>query len=82
MERYYFYIAKCADGTLYSGQTHNIEKREWEHNNSGGAHYTSSRRPVKIVYSEEFASRGMAMRREAEVKKFTRKRKMKLISGK
>lgn len=79
MKKYYFYIAKCADGTLYSGQTNDLPKRLEKHNSGKGAKYTAYRKPIKIVYSEEFSTRGAAMKREAEVKKLSRKEKLKLV---
>ncbi|PIV86597.1 MAG: endonuclease, partial [Candidatus Moranbacteria bacterium CG17_big_fil_post_rev_8_21_14_2_50_41_107] len=52
---YYLYILKCADGTLYTGITTNLERRKEEHNSSSlGAKYTRGRRPVKLVFSETF----------------------------
>ena len=82
MKKYYFYIAKCADSTLYSGQTNDLAERLEEHNSGKGAKYTASRKPIKIVYSEEFSTRGEAMQREAEVKKLSRKKKLKLVRRK
>ena len=66
----YVYILECADKTLYTGCTVNIEKRIWEHNNSrAGARYTRGRRPVKLIYVEICSSPSNALRREAEIKK-------------
>lgn len=77
---YHVYILQCADSTLYIGSTINVEKRLKEHNTSKrGAKYTSTRRPVKLVYSEVYETITEAMRREYEMKKWTRKRKLTLI---
>ena len=74
----YTYILKCADGTLYTGWTNDIEKRLKAHNAGKGAKYTKGRRPVQLVYSEEFETREEAMKREYEIKQMTRKEKEEL----
>ena len=78
---YYFYILRCADNSLYSGITNNLEKRIREHNlvNSKGAKYTRAKRPVKLVYSEKYRSKKTAMKREIEVKRLTKAEKEKLV---
>lgn len=75
----YTYILKCADGTLYTGWTNDIEKRLKAHNAGKGAKYTKGRRPVQLVYSEEFETREEAMKREYEIKQMTRKRKRSIV---
>ena len=79
---FYTYILECADGTLYCGYTDDIKKREAVHNSGKGAKYTRSRLPVRVVYSECFATKAEAMRREHEIKKLSRKDKLMLIGGK
>ena len=77
---YYLYILKCADKTLYTGITTNLERRLSEHNGSKlGARYTSARRPVKIVYSRKFKSRSTASKEEARIKKLKKLEKLELI---
>ncbi len=80
---YYIYIIQCADDTLYTGITTEVERRIEEHNGSDkGAKYTRVRRPVRLVYSEEYADRSTASKREYEIKKkMTRAEKLKLIEG-
>ncbi|MCA9359355.1 GIY-YIG nuclease family protein [Candidatus Kaiserbacteria bacterium] len=86
---HYVYILKCADETLYTGYTTDLEKRLQEHNGEGetisarsaGARYTSGRRPVVMVYSESYSSRSEAMSREFAIKKLTKKEKEILIKG-
>ena len=79
----YAYIVECADGTLYSGWTNDLEKRVAAHNAGQGAKYTRSRRPVALKYYEEFEDKNEALRREAALKKLSRAEKQKLIkSGK
>ena len=75
----YCYIVECVDGTYYTGWAVNPEKRVAMHNNGRGAHYTSTRRPVKLVYIEELPDRKSAMKREIAIKKMKREGKMKLI---
>jgi len=77
----FVYIIECADQTLYTGWTTNIEARVETHNAGSGAKYTRGRGPVKLVYSESFETKQDAMRREAEIKKLTRNEKMRLIKG-
>jgi putative endonuclease len=77
---YVIYILKCADDTLYIGSTNNLGKRLHEHNNlKSGAHYTKIRRPVVLVYSEQAAGRSEALKRELEIKKWSREKKLALF---
>lgn len=78
---YYLYILKCADRTLYTGITTDLKRRVIEHNSTKlGAKYTSSRRPVKLVYSKKFKNRSTASREEARIKKLKKVEKLKLIN--
>jgi len=76
---YYVYLARCSDRSLYTGYTNDLDKREQKHNDGEGAKYTRSRRPVKMVYFEEFEDRSGAMRREAQIKKWRKEKKENLI---
>jgi putative endonuclease len=76
---YYFYILECKDKSLYCGSTNNIEKREITHNSGKGSKYVYSRGGGSVVYSEKFRSKNKALKREAEVKKWARENKIKLI---
>ena len=78
---YYVYIVCCADDTLYTGIATDLERRIEEHNSSDkGAKYTRARRPVSLVYSEEYADRSSASKREYEIKKkMSRVEKLALI---
>lgn len=79
---YYLYILKCADKTLYTGITTNLKRRIGEHNSTKlGAKYTSSRRPVKIVFSRKFKNRSSASKEEARIKRLKRRNKLKLITS-
>jgi predicted GIY-YIG superfamily endonuclease len=79
-EDYFVYIALCADGTLYTGCAADVAKRIGVHNEGKGAKYTKPRRPVRAVYAEACADRGEALRREAQIKKLRREKKLKLIA--
>lgn len=77
---YYLYILKCADKTLYTGITVDVERRLREHNHSAlGAKYTKARRPVKVVYSKKFRNRSAASKAESKIKQLSREEKLKLI---
>ena len=78
----YTYLVKCADGTLYCGWTNCLEKRLEAHNSGKGARYTKSRRPVTLVYYEEFATQEEAMSREWAIKRLSRREKEELIRKK
>ncbi|MDD4202195.1 MAG: GIY-YIG nuclease family protein [Candidatus Omnitrophica bacterium] len=76
---YYLYILKCKDQSLYTGITTDITRRVKEHNTGKGGKYTRSKRPVKLVFSEEYKDRLKAQVREAEIKSWNRAKKMQLI---
>lgn len=75
----YVYIIKCKDNTYYTGWTTNLERRIKAHNNGNGAKYTKARRPVKLIYYEEFPDKNQALKREYAIKQLTRKQKELLI---
>ncbi len=77
----YTYILKCSDKSLYTGWTNNLDKRVEDHNSGKGAKYTRSRRPVVLAYYEQFETKEEAMRREWEIKRLTRKKKLALIQS-
>ena len=74
------YILVCADGTLYTGWTNDLEKRLAAHNAGKGAKYTRSRRPVRLFYYEEFEEKCEALRRECEIKRLPREKKIALAA--
>ena len=67
----FVYMLRCADGSLYVGETDNLRARECDHNTGRGGKYTARRRPVQIVYAEEHASELLAMERERQLKRWT-----------
>lgn len=77
---YFVYIVKCSDGTLYTGYTTDINRRLTEHNSENkAAKYTKQRRPVELVYSEKFDDESTAKKREWQIKKLSKKQKIKMI---
>ena len=76
---HYFYLARCADDSLYAGTCMNLQEREATHNEAKGAKYTRSRLPIKIVYNEEYPTLSEARKREAEVKRFSKAEKEAIV---
>lgn len=79
MADWFVYIVRCADGTLYTGSTTDPAARTAAHNAGRGAKYTASRRPVRLVYTEDCPSRSAALSREAAVKRLSRRDKERLL---
>ncbi len=78
---YYVYILECADKSLYCGYTDDVIERVKTHNSGKGAKYTKSRLPVRVVYTEVFKTKSEALKREAAIKKLSRKDKLLLIDA-
>ena len=78
---YYFYIIRCSDNSLYCGQTNNLQRRIQEHNfdKNKSAKYLRAKKPVKLVYFEEYITLKEAMRREIQIKRWTKVEKEALI---
>lgn len=77
---WWVYILECRDGTLYTGCTDDVPRRLAAHNAGNGAKYTRGRTPVLLRYCEEQPDRSAALRREAAIKRLTRKEKQALIT--
>ncbi len=75
---YFVYILECKDGTLYTGITTDLKRRLKEHQAGAGARYTRARSAVRMVYTEKHKNRSAASRREAEIKRLPRSRKITL----
>ena len=73
------YVVECADGTLYTGITNNLEQRLAAHNEGRGARYTRGRGPVQLIYREAACDRASASSREAAIKKLSREAKLALV---
>ena len=80
MKKWYIYILRCADNTLYTGSTDDVERRVAVHNSGKGAKYTRGRGPVEVVYTEECESYSAALKREYAIKQLSRGEKIKLIN--
>lgn len=75
------YLLRCGDGTLYTGVTTDVPRRLAQHNAGKASRYTRSRLPVALVYQEVQPTRGQALRREAEIKRWPRRQKQRLIAA-
>lgn len=78
-EKWFVYILRCADGTLYTGITNDVNRRCERHNAGTGSRYTRSRLPVQMEYQETQATRGLALKREFAIKAMSRLEKESLI---
>ena len=78
---WFVYMLRCCDGSLYTGCTDHVERRLSVHQSGKGAKYTRSRLPIELVYQEMAVDRSAALRREAAIKKLSRKEKLNLLRG-
>ncbi|MEK7117114.1 MAG: GIY-YIG nuclease family protein [Patescibacteria group bacterium] len=78
---YFVYIIECKDKSFYTGITNDLNRRFNEHKSGVGGHYTSSKQVSKILYTEKYPNRSSALKREAQIKKWTRAKKEALIAG-
>lgn len=76
---HHVYMIECADGSLYTGYTTDVERRVREHDEGTGAKYTRGRTPVELVHVETFGTRSAALSREHEIKQLSRDKKERLI---
>ncbi len=74
---WFVYILLCEDNSLYTGSTNNLEKRFDTHKNGKGGKYTRSRKPVQLIYSEEYKTKSEALKREIEIKSWPRIKKLR-----
>jgi putative endonuclease len=80
MSKWFMYVVRCSDGTLYTGITKDIKKRVLEHNyGTRGAKYTKSRRPVQLIYRRECESHSHALKEEWAFKKLRKAKKERII---
>ena len=77
---YYIYILLCSNNSLYTGYSDDPQKRFLEHKNGKGAKYTKSHKPLKIIYTEKFKTKSEALKREAEIKSWSRAKKIKTLN--
>lgn len=78
---HWVYIVRCKDGSLYTGYAKDPDARLARHNSGKGAKYTAGRRPVTLVFTQKFRSLGRALKREHELKQWTRAKKEALVSA-
>jgi predicted GIY-YIG superfamily endonuclease len=76
---WFVYILRCADSSLYTGITNDLNRRLEQHNAGTASRYTRSRLPVVLVYQEECTTKGKALKRELAIKSLSRKAKEALI---
>ncbi len=81
MKKWYVYMVRCTDNSLYTGITIDVEKRIAAHNLGKGAKYTRSRSPIKLLRVEACSNESQARKREAEVKSWSKLKKEKLIKS-
>lgn len=78
-DKWFVYIVRCADGSLYTGITKDVKRRCKQHNAGTASRYTRSRRPVKLIYSEVHSDQSSALKREATIKAMSREGKLTMI---
>jgi putative endonuclease len=78
---YYVYLLQCKDNSLYCGYTNNLDERIAKHNAGKASKYTRARLPVKLAYSQRFKTQSAAMKQEANIKSWSRKKKLTLLKN-
>ena len=78
---WYVYILKCSDNSFYTGHTNNLSERFERHNSGRGSAHTAARLPVKLVWQEECENETIAIKRETQIKKWSRAKKLALINS-
>jgi len=77
---YFVYLLLCGDGSIYTGITTDVKRRFAEHKEGRGGHYTRAKKVVRLLYEEPHPHRSSALRREAEIKRWSKKQKMTLCA--
>jgi putative endonuclease len=78
---YFVYLLQCADQSIYTGITTDVSRRLTEHQNKIGGRYTRAKGAIKILHTERFKNRSNASKREAEIKKWSRQKKLRLFAN-
>jgi putative endonuclease len=78
MKGHFVYVVKCADGSLYTGYTTDVNTRMKAHNSGRASKFTRSRLPVKLMLIESYPSKPTALRREFEIKRMSHSQKLRL----
>ncbi len=76
---WYVYILLCKDGSFYTGSSNDVERRFLVHLSGKGSKYTRSHKPIKIVYQEELPTKSVALKRELEIKAWSREQKLAFL---
>jgi len=76
---HFVYIIECEDGSFYTGSSPNPKERFKRHQTGTGGRYTRLRKPVKLIYTEKFDTKSDALKRELQIKGWTRAKKEKLV---
>ncbi len=76
---YFIYLIECSDKSIYTGITTDVARRFNEHKTGIGGHYTRSKQVVKVLYTEQFETKGEALKREAQIKGWRKDKKLALI---
>ena len=78
---YFVYLLECEDSSLYTGITTDVGRRFTEHQSGIGSNFTRAKKAKRIVYVEEHPDRSSALKREAEIKKWSREKKLALVAS-
>jgi len=78
---YFVYLLTCVDSSIYTGITTDVNRRFKEHVEGKASHYTNAHPPERIAYVEQYTNRSSALKREAEIKRWPREKKLALIAG-
>ena len=78
---YFVYIIECEDGSLYTGSSPDPEERFRKHKTGNGGRYTRSHKPVKLLYTEKLKNKSGALKREVQIKSWSREKKLNLIKN-
>lgn len=78
---YFVYLLECGDKSIYTGIATDVQRRFKEHRSGKGGAYTRSKKVKKVLYTERFSTRSEASRRESEIKKWNRQKKLNLIKA-
>jgi len=77
---WFVYVLLCSDGSFYVGYSDNVKKRFLDHQKGKGGRYTRSHKPIRIVYSEQLDTKSEALKREFEIKSWSREKKIKTLN--
>ena len=76
---WFVYLLLCSDKSFYTGVSNNPQKRFLDHKNGKGGHYTRSHKPVKLIFQEQHSSKKQALKRERQIKGWSRSKKIKIL---